>query len=319
MNKIRMDENQEGEYDVVSHQGGDLPQALRNQTLKGKYLIGEKLNEGSYGSIFDVRDIAEGGQASGKYVLKISQDSGDMAQEIRILKKIQHVHKAGATPYPNSKIPYLLDYGVLILKNVSTAESTPCFYYIMPKYSMSLEEILNTYRRVLTPDVILEIMIQLIEALELVHSAGYTHNDLKPSNFMVDHVSNLIAGEGFKISLIDFGFARKFKHTTTGQHLPQRDLDTFNGNIIYSSLDQMNFLSTSRKDDMVSLTYNMFYLLNKLELPLNSTFDCNVTSDQVITQFKEVHRYKKKISLVTMARNLTKMKLNEAQGQNEEK
>ena len=85
---------------------------------------------------------------------------------------------------------------------------------------MSLEEIMNTYRRILKPDVILEIMLQLIEAIELVHSAGYTHNDLKPSNFMVDDVSNLLAGEEFKICLIDFGFVRKFKSRETGKHLP---------------------------------------------------------------------------------------------------
>ena len=57
-----------------------------------------------------------------------------MAREIKILKKIQKIKKAEDTPCLNSNIPYIHDYGVVILKSSSSPEGVPYFYYILPKY-----------------------------------------------------------------------------------------------------------------------------------------------------------------------------------------
>jgi serine/threonine protein kinase len=46
--------------------------------------------------------------------------------------------------------------------------------------------------------------IQMLEALEDLHSAGYLHRDVKPHNYTVEK------GEGHRIYLVDFGISRAY-------------------------------------------------------------------------------------------------------------
>ena len=113
----------------------------------------------------------------------------------------------------------------------------------------------------------LKISNQLIDAYDIVHSSGRTFNDLKPQNIMVDKDKD---GE-LHIVLIDFGFSAKYI-TQEGCHISDLELkESFQGNILFSSLDQMEFKHTSRKDDMISLCYMIFYMLNDLKMPGFST------------------------------------------------
>lgn len=74
--------------------------------------------------------------------------------------------------------------------------------------------------------------------------------------------------------LIDFGFADKYLEANN-EHIKssEEQKESFKGNILFSSLDQMNFKVTSRRDDMISLCYILFYLLNELEIPGMSSND----------------------------------------------
>jgi serine/threonine protein kinase len=44
---------------------------------------------------------------------------------------------------------------------------------------------------------------------------GYTHNDIKPSNLMIDFPDYAT----LKVTLIDFGFAKKFLESKTKIHI----------------------------------------------------------------------------------------------------
>ena len=48
----------------------------------------------------------------------------------------------------------------------------------------------------------MEIMLQLIDIVQLVHSVGYTHNDIKASNIMLN--------KNLEATLIDFGYSKKY-------------------------------------------------------------------------------------------------------------
>ena len=63
----------------------------------------------------------------------------------------------------------------------------------------------------------------MIDAFEVVHTAGRTYNDLKPQNIMVETDDS---GEP-QIVLIDFGFAAKYT-TPEGLHITDLELkDSF--------------------------------------------------------------------------------------------
>ena len=66
-----------------------------------------------------------------------------------------------------------------------------------------------------------------------------------------------------QVTLIDFGLADKFVFDGTKDHIAESSsVDTFRGNLYFSSLRQMNFLRTSRKDDFIALFYLLTTLLN---------------------------------------------------------
>ena len=61
------------------------------------------------------------------------------------------------------------------------------------------------------------IIIQIIDALELIHSTGHTHNDIKPDNIMLD-ISSLNSAD-ITATLIDFGFFQEYLSRETGHHV----------------------------------------------------------------------------------------------------
>lgn len=92
-----------------------------------------------------------------------------------------------------------------------------------------------------------------------VHASRRTYNDLKPDNVMLNFDSD---GEPV-VCLIDFGLSAKILKSEELKHVDQDELqDKFEGNMLFSSLNQMEFKRTSRRDDLTSLFYMMTYLLN---------------------------------------------------------
>lgn len=107
---------------------------------------------------------------------------------------------------------------------------------------------------------------QVIDQLEIVHASHRIYNDLKLSNIIVEEDE---FGKFYPI-LIDFGFATKFINEN-GSHIGfgLREDNLFKGNITFASSDQMEFKLTSRRDDLVSLCYLLFYVINGFSLPGN--------------------------------------------------
>ena len=124
-----------------------------------------------------------------------------------------------------------------------------------------------------------------LNLLEQIHSAGYVYNDLKLDNLLVDFKESLpMEGAGKSncfanatINLVDFGFATKYmeRNPESGLngaddehvHIQKTEVDVFRGNMIFSSTNQLQFYSTSRRDDLISLCYLLIYLVRRGELP----------------------------------------------------
>lgn len=98
----------------------------------------------------------------------------------------------------------------------------------------------------------------LLEIIERIHSSGYTYNDLKLDNIIVGD-SDFSDHSLHQLRLVDFGFAERYRKKN-GELKDQKDISFFRGNMVFASLTQFNFKTTSRRDDLISLGYLLVYL-----------------------------------------------------------
>ena len=111
--------------------------------------------------------------------------------------------------------------------------------------------------------------------LELVHKSGFVYNDLKLENILLSNSSGVPDEQSYdpkdslaraNLVLTDYGLTTRWLDSKTGLHIGQSEVSCFGGNIYFASINQLQFLRTSRRDDLHSLMYMLIYLLNRQSL-----------------------------------------------------
>ncbi|CAB3402346.1 unnamed protein product [Caenorhabditis bovis] len=97
----------------------------------------------------------------------------------------------------------------------------------------------------------LSVGIQIFEALEDLHNAGFIHRDLKPSNICMGRFDR---GELGKLYLLSFSIARKYLDSK-GDMRKARPSVEFRGTVRYASQNCHQLQELSRKDDLESAFY----------------------------------------------------------------
>ena len=89
----------------------------------------------------------------------------------------------------------------------------------------------------------------ILKCIEAFHIFGFVHRDIKPGN--------ILTREGLEnpLCLIDFGLARVYVNSATGQHLPRRPRVGFRGTKVYASCHAHRGEDLSRRDDLISWFY----------------------------------------------------------------
>ncbi len=166
----------------------DLPQPNLGMVIDKKYRLENKLGEGGMGSVFRARRLFIDDFVAIKFVrpevLTNPEFRERFYQEARVAARIKH---------PNVVTVY--DFG----------ETPDGMLYLVMEFleGMSLGELLKK-KSVLAPKQMIELGVQIGEALHCMHENNVIHRDLKPDNIML--VPDGKGGE--LVKLVDFGVAK---------------------------------------------------------------------------------------------------------------
>jgi serine/threonine protein kinase len=164
-------------------------QSVTSGMSLGKYLLGKKLGEGTFGVVFAARDTQLDRDAAVKLLLPQNVTNVEIRrrfiEEGRATARVRH--PAIVTVY---------DCGI----------EEGCAYLAMELLAgESLTSRLARSGR-LAPETAMEIVRQLASALAAAHAAGVVHRDLKPDNIFL--VPDPCVPSGERVKVLDFGLAK---------------------------------------------------------------------------------------------------------------
>ena len=205
--------------------------------LAKKYKLIEKIGNGSYGQVFKGINIRTGAQVA----IKLESKTADT----KLLKRETQIYQY---LFPNPGIPHVKYFGVW----------EDYYFMVLPLLGPSL----TNYKSSFSLNDIYYVGKKMIELLEYIHGKGIIHRDIKPDNFLYE----LEKEKDCKLSLIDFGFSRRYLNDS-GNHILFKTDKTLIGSVNFASINVNNGYEPSRRDDLESVLYIILFLIRKGSLP----------------------------------------------------
>lgn len=132
-------------------------------------------------------------------------------------------------------------------------------FIIMEQLGQTLQHYLTQRGKAFSLKTVCQLGIRLIQQFEELHKIGKIYNDLKLDNVIVGDCNGTFESLS-DIRLIDFGLCTDYLDPN-GNHIEMANQSTFHGNMAMGSVNAMNFKSVSRRDDLISLTYLLVYMI----------------------------------------------------------
>ncbi|CAD5231904.1 unnamed protein product [Bursaphelenchus xylophilus] len=217
-----------------------------NNVIRGQenvYSVGRKIASGRYGAVYEVLRRGDGKHFAAKLEVSDTHFHG-LNMDYNVLKE---ANKAKLAHFCQ-----LIDRGKI---------EGHFKFMIMQMLGPNLDKLRQEFQanRFSAPTA-LRLGLEMLSALEEIHSIGFVHRDVKPSNFAV----NYEMGE-WNVYMIDFGLCRQYK-SKNGDIKPARDQVQFRGTQRYASLNAHNGIEQSPRDDLESWFYVLVEFLTG-ELP----------------------------------------------------
>ncbi|XP_020226301.1 casein kinase 1-like protein 1 [Cajanus cajan] len=200
-----------------------------------KFRLGRKIGSGSFGEIYLGTNIQTNEEVAIK-LENVKTKHPQLLYESKLYRILQ-----GGTGIPNVRwFGVEGDYNVLV----------------MDLLGPSLEDLFNFCSRKLSLKTVLMLADQMINRVEFIHSKSFLHRDIKPDNFLMG-----LGRRANQVYAIDFGLAKKYKDSSTHQHIPYRENKNLTGTARYASMNTHLGIEQSRRDDLESLGYVLMYFL----------------------------------------------------------
>ncbi|XP_016975757.1 dual specificity protein kinase TTK [Drosophila rhopaloa] len=211
-----------------------------------EYTIAKKLGCGGSSSVY----LARRSDSGDEFALKVV----DLQADPQVVQGYLNETKLLAKLQGNVCVVALYDYQLV------REESK--LYMVMEKGDCDLNKILQSYTTNLPLYSLMNILYQMLQAVNYIHQNGVIHSDLKPANFL------MVSG---RLKLIDFGIASnisldstsiiKFSQAGTFNYIsPEALTDTSTGNSPMRGANQPK-IKISTKSDVWSLGCILYLLL----------------------------------------------------------
>lgn len=218
--------------------------------IQDKYKLIEKIGCGKFSNVFIANHIVKNTRVAIKF------DHDEISKHL--LKNEINVY---LSILKNDKQPNFINiksFGVIEKHNFIVME------YIPKTIEMYVCE--NNKTKLLSS---CDILKKLIDAVTYLHNFGYVHRDLKPDNILV---------KNNEILLIDLGMTTKENNNY---------LTNFIGNPMFSSFNvHLSKYIYTKKDDIISCFYIIFYLFSDRLLPWSETFQHKINNHKTIYEKK---------------------------------
>ena len=195
--------------------------------IANKYKIIEKLNNGEFGTIFKAENI----RTKEKVAIKMESISVETKMLKRETQIYQYLGKAVG-------IPRVKWFGTTDEYN----------YMVLPLFGDSLAS--KTFSLVDS----FSIGQKIVRILSFIHEKGLIHRDVKPDNFVFNQ-------DGTDVYIIDFGLCKKYIDNDN-KHIEMKSGKTIIGTPNFVSMNVHNGIEPSRRDDLISVSYIILYLIN---------------------------------------------------------
>ena len=202
-----------------------------------------------------------------EYVVKIEpHTNGPLFVEMHVFTKLGQDHQVAEwRPRQTDKPPGWVGIPRFYGHGSTYIDGLRLRFLVMTRFGSDIEKFFQSGKKPIPLPTVLNIGIQVINSLEYVHSRGYTHNDIKAQNLLLDK-------GGCDVFLVDFGLACRFKDTLGFHHEGGED-ERFahEGTLEYTSRDG-HIGAHSRRGDLETLGYNLVHWTSGF-LPWRNTED----------------------------------------------
>ena len=216
--------------DKVTH----FQRTYASKLIDGKYQILQRLGVGGMGEIFKVRHI----HLNEERVIKIMK--ANIASDDQALQRFLAEARL-ATTVKHRNLAMLYDFSTL----------DDGSYYMVWEYieGTNIQKWIND-NGPMPPRLAMEVAIQALYGLDVLHQMGIIHRDISPENIMLsqDFQGKLL------IKVIDFGIAKQLSDSESGQGLTQTGM--FLGKLKYASPEQAGFIKEGESLDARSDLYS---------------------------------------------------------------
>ncbi|XDV43555.1 hypothetical protein PO909_012019 [Leuciscus waleckii] len=204
--------------------------------VKERWKVVKKIGGGGFGEIYEALDLMNRSSVALK-AESAQQPKQVLKMEVAVLKKLQGKDH--------------------VCRFVGCGRNDRFNYVVMELQGRNLADLRRSMNRgTFTVSTTLRLCLQMLQAIESIHSVGFLHRDIKPSNFAMGRFPSTCR----TCYMLDFGLARQF--TNSCQEVrPPRPVAGFRGTVRYASVNAHKNKEMGRHDDLWSLFYMLVEFL----------------------------------------------------------